>query len=198
MIMKKVMLIAAIAIFSLTSAEAQEFSFGVKGGVNIASMGGGSGYTGVGVGSLGSRTGLHIGGLVEIPISGDISIQPELLYSMKGTNWNDTNLDYIDLPILGKYNLPWVSGLSAELGPVIGVLMSAKQNGNDVKEFYKTIDAAIGIGATYKLDMGVFFSLRYNKGLIDIEDFDDASSSSGYWWGGGKNNVFQLSVGYSL
>ncbi len=190
--MKKVVLIAAMAVFSLTSAEAQEFSFGVKGGVNVASIGGGT-YTGVG--ALGSRTGLHIGGLVEIPIMENISIQPELLYSMKGTNFNDTNLDYIDLPILGKYNLPWVKGLSGELGPVIGILMSAERNGEDVKDFYKTIDAAIAIGATYKLDMGVFFSLRYNNGLIEVDDFDD--NNSGYWWSG-KNNVFQISAGYAF
>lgn len=191
--MKKLTLIVAIALFSFTNSNAQEFSFGVKGGVNVASVGGSS-YTGLGtVGALGSRTGLHIGGLVEIPLMGNISLQPELLYSMKGTNWNDTNLDYIDLPILGKYNLPWVNGLSGELGPVIGILMSADQNGNDVKDFYKTIDAAIAIGATYKLNMGVFFSLRYNNGLIDVDDFDDDYNS----WRG-KNNVFQVSAGYAF
>ncbi|WP_339611222.1 porin family protein, partial [uncultured Planktosalinus sp.] len=126
-------------------------------------------------------------------LMGNISLQPELLYSMKGTNWNDTNLDYIDLPIMGKYNLPWVNGLSGEFGPVIGILMGAEQNGNDVKDFYKTIDAAIAIGATYKLNMGVFFSLRYNNGLIDVDDFDDNYNS----WRG-KNNVFQVSAGYAF
>lgn len=195
--MKKIILIAAIALFSFTNSNAQEFSFGVKGGVNVASIGGGT-YTGVG--SLGSRTGAHIGVLMEVPISGDISLQPELLYSMKGTNWSDTNLDYIDLPILGKYNLPWVEGLSGELGPVIGVLMSAKHNGNDAKDSYKTIDAAFAIGATYKLNMGVFFSLRYNKGLIDINDYDSGDPNQSYWWGTSKvqNNVFQISAGYAF
>lgn len=187
--MKKVLLIAAMAIFSLTSAEAQEFSFGVKAGVNVASMGGGS-YTGLG--SIGSRTGLHIGGLVEIPISNSISLQPELLYSMKGTNWNDTNLDYIDLPILGKYNFSFAEGLSAEAGPVIGILMSAERNSVDVKDNYQTIDAAFAIGASYKLNMGVFFSLRYNVGLIDVDDFEDDSNP----FVGGKNNVFQASAGF--
>ncbi|MEX0997414.1 MAG: porin family protein [Flavobacteriaceae bacterium] len=195
--MKKVVLIAAMAVFCLTSAQAQEFSFGVKAGVNVASIGGG---TYAGVGSIGSRTGLHIGGLVEIPLFGDISLQPELLYSMKGTNWSDTNLDYIDLPILGKYNLPWVNGLSAELGPVIGILMSAEQGGNDVKDSYKTIDAAIAIGATYKLNMGVFFSLRYNKGLIDVNDAGSDNPNQNFWWGNSKvqNNVFQVSAGYAF
>lgn len=195
--MKKLLLIVAVALFSFTHSNAQEMSFGVKAGVNVASIGGGN-YTGVG--SIGSRTGLHIGGLVEIPLMENISLQPELLYSMKGTNWSDTNLDYIDIPVLGKYNLPWVSGLSAELGPVIGILISAEQGGNDVKDLYKTVDAAIAIGATYKLDMGVFFSLRYNKGLMDVNDSGTNNPNSNFWWGNSKvqNNVFQISAGYAF
>lgn len=188
--MKKVLLIAAMAVFSLTSAEAQEFGFGVKAGVNVANLGGDS----FGVGSLGSRAGLHIGGLVEIPLMGSFSLQPELLYSMKGSDWtfagsgsSDLNLDYIDIPVLGKYNLPWVNGLSAEAGPVFGVLMSAKSGDEDVKDSFKTLDAAFAIGATYKLDMGVFFSLRYNKGLLDVWDDNDFKN---------QNNVFQISAGY--
>lgn len=190
--MKKVLLIAAMAVFSLTSSQAQEFSFGVKAGVNIANLGGDS----FGVGSLGSRAGLHIGGLAVIPLMENISLQPELLYSMKGSNWSWTSasdgsselkLDYIDIPVLGKYHLPWVNGLSAEAGPVFGILMSAKSGNEDVKDAFKSFDAAFAIGATYKLDMGVFFSLRYNKGLLDVWDDNDIKN---------QNNVFQLSAGY--
>ena len=192
--MKKVLLIAAMAVFSLTSSQAQEFSFGVKAGVNIANLGGDS----FGVGSLGSRAGLHIGGLAVIPLMENISLQPELLYSMKGSNWSwsgsgvgywgdDLKLDYIDIPVLGKYHLPWVNGLSAEAGPVFGILMSAKSGNEDVKDAFKSFDAAFAIGATYKLNMGVFFSLRYNKGLLDVWDDNDIKN---------QNNVFQLSAGY--
>lgn len=188
--MKKLVLIVSVALFSFTGANAQEFGFGVKAGVNVANLGGDS----FGVGSLGSRTGLHIGGLVEIPLMENISLQPELLYSMKGSSWNwtgtgsnDLKLDYIDIPVLGKYNLPWVAGLSAEAGPVFGVLMSAKSGDVDVKDDFKSFDAAFAIGASYKLDMGVFFSLRYNKGLLDVWDDNNIKN---------QNNVFQVSAGY--
>jgi len=192
--MKKLLLITVLAIFSLTSVEAQEFSFGVKGGVNVANLGGDS----FGIGSLGSRAGLHIGGLAEIPLMENISLQPELLYSMKGSNWSwsgsgvgnwggDLKLDYIDIPVLGKYHLPFVDGLSAEAGPVFGILLSAKSGDDDVKDSFKTLDAAFAIGATYKLNMGVFFSLRYNKGLLDV--WDDSNTKN-------QNNVFQISAGY--
>jgi len=190
--LKKILLIASIVLFSITSIIAQEINFGVKGGVSIAQFGGDR----FGFGSFGTRTGFHIGGLVEIPLMENISLQPELLYSMKGSNWSWTSasdgsselkMDYIDIPLMGKYHLPFVSGLSAEAGPVFGVWMSAKSREEDVKDSFKTLGAAFAIGATYKLNMGVFFSLRYNKGLLDVWDDNDVKN---------QNNVFQVSAGY--
>ncbi len=200
--MKKLLLFTTVAIFAFVNANAQgEFRIGFKAGVNIASIGGDDTF---GVGSLGSRTGFHIGGLVEIPITEKISIQPELLYSMKGSNIDfssgdtDVKLDYIDIPIMGKYHI--IQGLSGELGPVIGVLVKADaDNGDDtqdIKDFYKSTDIALGIGASYRLPMGVFFSLRYNKGLTDINDGDmDGNNGNNFK---NQNNVFQASAGYSF
>ena len=195
--MKKLLLFTAFAIFAFVNSNAQgEFRIGFKAGVNIASIGGDDTY---GVGSLGSRTGFHIGALVEVPITEKISIQPELLYSMKGSNLDfssgdtDIKLDYIDVPILGKYHI--IEGLSGELGPVIGVLVKADADdgdeSEDIKEYYKSTDIGIAIGASYRLPMGVFFSLRYNKGITDIND-DPAFD------GKNQNNVFQASAGYSF
>lgn len=189
--MKRIILFAAFAVFAFTAAQAQEVQFGVKGGVNIASMGGDS----YGIGSIGSRTSFHIGGLVEIPLVGDFALQPELLYSSEGSNWawgfagSDTKLDYIRVPVLGKYNMPFVEGLSAELGPVFGILVNAKQGSVDVKDGYKSFDAQLGIGATYQFDFGLFAGLRYNKGLLNINDSSDWKNQS---------NVFQISAGYAF
>ncbi|TXD67771.1 PorT family protein, partial [Aequorivita lipolytica] len=41
------------------------------------------------------------------------------------------------------------------------------------------------------LNMGVFFSLRYNKGLLDVNDIDGYNGKN-------QNNVFQVSAGYSF
>lgn len=187
--MKKLLLLAAIAVFGMTSANAQDgIGFGVKLGVNVASLGGDS----YGVGSsLGSRTSFHVGGLAEIPLSEKFALQPELLYSSEGSDWSIGNsdalkLDYIRVPILAKYYI--IEGLSAEAGPVLGVLISADSDGNDVKDNFNTFDAGIGVGASYRLDMGVFFSLRYNKGLMNVNDTDADFSN--------QSNVFQVSAGY--
>lgn len=190
--MKKVLLFAAFAVFAFTTSQAQEFRLGAKLGLNLASIGGDA-YAGVG--SLGSRTSFHIGGLAEIPLMGKLALQPELLYSSEGSDWSwglgddDIKLDFIRVPVLAKFY--FIEGLSAEAGPVFGVLVSADAAGEDVKDSYKSFDTAIGIGASYRLNMGVFFSLRYNKGLLDINDIDGYSGKN-------QSNVFQVSAGYSF
>ena len=125
--MKKSLLLIAVAFISFASLSAQEVRFGIKGGVNLASISGDD----YGLASLDSRTGFHIGGLVEIPLVGKFSVQPEILYSSQGSKYNffaqdgDIKLDYVTVPIMAKYNI--IAGLSAELGPVIGVLVKARR-----------------------------------------------------------------------
>ena len=195
--MKKLLLFTAIALFTLTSVQSQEFRLGAKAGLNVASLGGDS----YGVGSLGSRTSFHLGGLAEIPLMGKFALQPELLFSSEGSNWTFTGLDdnlkldYIRVPVLAKFYI--IEGLRAEAGPVFGVLVNAKNDdGDDIKENFKTFDAAVGIGASYRFDMGVFFSLRYNKGLLNVnEDYEEGGVTYSYK---NQSNVFQVSAGYSF
>lgn len=189
--MKKIILLAAFALFAFTTAQSQEVRLGVKGGLNIASMGGDT----YGLGSLGSRTAFHIGGFAEIPLAGDFALQPEILYSSEGSNWswglgsNDVKLDYVRIPVLAKYNMPFVQGLSAELGPVFGVLVNAKAGSTDVKDEFKSFDAQLGIGATYRFDFGLAAGLRYNKGLLNVNEETDWKNQS---------NVFQIFAAYSF
>src|SRR5690606_22887776 len=176
--MKKLLLFVAVTVISMNLDQSHEFRLGAKMGVNIASLGGDSYYGGLG--SLGSRTSFHIGGLAEIPLMGKFSLQPELLYSSEGSDWSfgsvgdNTKLDYIRVPVLAKFYI--IEGLSAEAGPVLGVLVNAEGNfyneddilvSGDAKDIYRSFDAQFAIGASYRLNMGVFFSLRYNKGLLN-------------------------------
>lgn len=176
-------------LLSITAIQAQDFGFGVKGGINIASIGG-SAYSGLG--SLGTKVGFHLGGVAEFSISDKIAVQPELLYSSQGTNWdygtNDNNLklDYVNLPLLGKYY--FLEGLSAEAGPLVGFLIATNEDDDDR---FKKLDVAFAIGASYKLNDNIFFSLRYNKGIANI-------NGDSYSGGNSQNNVFQLSAGYAF
>ncbi|MDN3723422.1 porin family protein [Aequorivita sp. SDUM287046] len=215
--MKKFLLFAAFAVFVFTDGYSQEIRFGAKAGVNFASI------VGDETEDVDGRTSFHIGGLVEIPITEKFAIQPELLFSSQGAkaeysdsfegievNYEESlKLDYINIPVMAKYYI--IEGLSVEAGPQIGFLVSANaeyeisgggmsdSDEEDVKDFFKSIDIGFGIGASYRLPMGVFFSARYAGGFTDINDdietdfgdidIDDFSQ---------RNSVIQLSVGYSF
>tara|TARA_R110002012_G_scaffold66701_3_gene174374 strand:- start:12223 stop:12843 length:621 start_codon:yes stop_codon:yes gene_type:complete len=206
--MKKLLLFTAVALFAFTSVQSQEFRLGAKAGLNVASLGGDSYYGGLG--SLGSRTSFHIGGIVEIPLMGKFSLQPELLYSSEGSDWSfgtlgeDTKLDFIRVPVLAKFYI--IEGLSAEAGPVFGVLVNAEGTyynndgdlvSGDAKDYYRSFDAQFGIGASYRLNMGFFFSLRYNKGLLNVNEEYRVLGTT-YNTGKNQSNVFQVSAGYSF
>lgn len=98
---------------------------------------------------------------------------------------------------MGKYHV--IAGLSGELGPVVGILVKAESADydtgvvGDTKDQFKSVDIGIGIGATYRLPMGVFGSLRYNKGVTDINDINDPDFNAK-----NQNNVFQISAGYTF
>ncbi len=197
--MKKLLLFAVFSIFTFTFTLAQEFRIGVKGGLNLAT------FTGDALTAFDTRASFHIGGLVEIPISEKFLVQPELLYSEKGSNLDGffgfgikTRLNYLDVPVLAKYKI--VKGLSTELGPVASILVKAEgvrdDESRDVSAFYKNFDFGIGGGATYRFSRGLFLSLRFTKGLLNINEPqapDDNNSDSKV-----QNNVFQISAGYSF
>lgn len=218
--MKKLLLLAAFAGFAFTTAQAQEMRFGVKAGVNFANMSFKAGGFSI---EPDARTAFHIGALVEFPVSDAFYIQPEILYNSVGSKYEESysedfmgveisvseksivKLDYISIPIMAKYY--FTEGFSLEAGPQIGFLMSAKEDFEftetamgqtaseseslDVKKHYKGIDFGLGIGAAYRLDMGLFFNARYVLGLSNISDVEDGDVTV-------KNNVFQISAGYSF
>lgn len=202
--MKKLLLFTAIAVFAFSTAHSQEIRFGVKAGVNFANM---SVKPDDGM-SFDSRTSFHIGGLVEIPVTDKFSVQPELLYSSVGAKYKEDDpffgdmeltykLSYISIPVMAKYYV--VDGLALEAGPQFGFLASAKGEvevggesvSEDIKDQFKSLDIGLGLGASYRLDMGVFFGARYALGLSNIADDTDDDVKV-------KNNVIQISVGYTF
>ena len=185
--MKKAHFIAMLLISTVCTVNAQKISIGAKAGLNLATV------TGDDVEAK-MRTAFHVGGMAELPVTDKFYVQPELLFSSQGytlDNGNDGKgiLNYISLPVIGKYYV--TDKLSIEAGPQLGYLLSANikddSTKNDIKEYFKTIDVSFGIGAGYKLDNGLNFSAHYNLGLINILDSSEESA---------KNGVFMLSIGY--
>jgi len=184
---------------------AQEISYGVKGGINLSSIGGDF--------TDGNKQifGFHGGFVAEIPLLENFSIQPEIVYSMQGGKRDtratdgpltETTLEYISIPVLAKYYL--IDNLSLKAGPQVGFLLSAEREitpsgfggttekrTEDIKDNLNTLDIAAAIGAEYKFDIGIFLQLRYALGVSNINKDSITMRKN-------QNNVFQLAVGYTF
>lgn len=181
--MRKLLVVLAMTIFGLSNVIGQEIQFGAKGGLNFASISGDN------TGDTGTVTSFNFGLVTEIPISEKFSFQPELMYSGQGfgIDRNTVELNYLNLPLMGKYYVS--KGLSLEAGPQIGYLLSAKDDNIDLKDSFNTIDFGVNFGVGYKLDNGLNFGARYNIGLSDINDVDGLTNKN-------RNGTLQVSVGY--
>ena len=196
--MRKIIL-SAIAVMAFGFTNAQETRFGVKGGLNISTVVGGD------VENTKSLVGFHVGGFAEIHIVQRFFIQPELLFSTQGTKVDgpfggdaDFKLNYLNIPVLAKYYIV-DKKFSVEAGPQLGVLLSAKAEDEDIKDFTRSVDFGFNIGAGYNFTDNLSVGLRYTIGLSsvydtpdDFEEFVDFEDLSV------RNSVFALSVGYKF
>ncbi len=173
-------------------------TFGVKGGVNFATIAGDD------FDSPDSRTSFHVGVLGEFPVAEIFSIQVEALYSGQGFE-SDINggifggdgkveyqLDYINVPVLAK--LYATRNLSFEVGPQFSFKVNEEidadpsGDGGDLPiDEAKDFEVGIAGGLTFQTDMGLFATGRYIYGLTEIIENNDA-----------RNSVFQIGIGYKF
>ena len=178
----------------------EAFSFGVKGGVNFATLSGDDEFD-----SPDSRTSFHVGLVAEMPISEMFSIQAEALYSGQGAQFDfdgsdgdkaEFQLDYINVPVLAKIYV--TKGLSFEVGPQFSFLVNEEidlnPNSNDGDldledtDFEaESFDFGVAGGLTFQTEMGIFATGRYTYGLTEIYKDSDI-----------RNSVFQIGIGYKF
>lgn len=154
------------------------------------------------------RFGYHFGAYLFVPITESFGIQPEVLYSTKGST-AEYNLDifgtpydgevtlelnYIDVPLMAVVRL----GSMVELhgGPYIGFLTNAKyksegdlgSSDEDLdNDSFKNVDYGIGFGGAINLN-ALQFGARYNIGFQKVQDDEFAD----YLIGDAKNNYLQI------
>ncbi|WP_343695372.1 porin family protein [Flavobacterium sp.] len=191
--MKKVIL-TAIAILAFGFANAQQTRFGVKGGLNITNFSGDN--------DSNALIGFQIGGFAEIKIIERLSIQPELLFSTQGASFDvngsnrdiDYKLNYINIPVLAKFYI--VKQFYVEGGPQLGFLVSAKRDGNDIKDSYKSTDLGFNFGAGYYFTDNFSVGLRYTVGLSNVGDYDTDDIDA--YLDSPKNSVLALTAAYKF
>jgi hypothetical protein len=204
----KHIILAGAALLLATQAHAQ---FGVKGGVNQAVLSGRVGEDAT------YKTYFHAGVFYELKVLGPLSIQPEALYSMQGSQLKgsstvadyQTQLNYIQVPVLLKAT---VGPVYVEAGPQFGYLVSANEQGtiqvrdaNGLPRFvsanqsatdnYKRNDFALCAGVGVKLGSVVRVGGRFVAGLNDI---NDAQYLQGVNDPKLKNRVFQFYAAFQL
>ncbi|MFD1870825.1 porin family protein [Hymenobacter bucti] len=198
----KALILPVAALLTLALAPKAHAQFGVKGGVNFAQLQGRSGE------DASYKTFYHVGILYQANILGPLSIQPELQYSVQGsdlkgaiTNY-ETKLHYFTVPVLAKVTL---GPVFVEAGPQFGYLVSANDKGNvqisntngsasygQVDQAstgnYKRGDFSLAAGAGLKFS-ALSIGARYVAGLNDINDVRNLSGVNDPKL---QNRVFQL------
>ena len=190
--MKKIVFTIILAFIGIAHLSAQK-SFGIKAGLNVASINGDN------TEDFSSRTSFTGGLFAEFPTSEKIAFQLELLYSEQGAKYSvlesdeTLKLNYLNIPLMFKYYA--TEGFSIQAGPQIGFLLSAKVDDTNVKDFMTNVDFGLNFGLGYKLKNGLSFDARYNLGLTNIWET--------YYYGedaviNNKNRVWQITLGYAF
>jgi hypothetical protein len=208
--MKKTILSLALLAGAAGAAHAQTgIKVGLKGGFNLSTFSGAN--------SKGSeyKAGFAAGPYVNFGVSDNFSIQPELLYSQKGssvdnysyvaggTTTNSTlknTLGYLDVPIMFRYNIGEDGkGFFVELGPQGSFVLHQRTFNEDGsgKEIsgsrYTSTDAlnkvVIGYvgGLGYQITSGLQLGLRYTGDFSQV--YKNATPNV-------HNSVFQFQAGY--
>jgi Outer membrane protein beta-barrel domain len=191
--MKKWLLFMIILIFC--TATSAQVLFGVKAGVNLSNMF----LAGATTTQLNYKIGFNSGLMASIPLFSTFYLQPEVVYSEQGYQYNQLNetstlnCNYINVPVLFKFKHD--SGLFAETGPQIGFLLSAKNENSPLPENAKsllyTTDFSWAFGIGYELpNIHLGIDTRYNLGLFNVENDNGGETL--------KNSVFQFGLFYLL
>jgi hypothetical protein len=180
----------------LTTPMETKARFGIKGGVNLASLEIDDDTPATNF-NTNSKTSFHVGVYANLPLSEMFRLQPEILYmgagsKVKGTPLSgnqgststyEADFDYIAIPV--KLQLATKSGFFVEAGPQFAFLTTARQdnaNGEDpdIKDegIIKKTDFAAVAGIGYMSRIGLGIHATYVHGLSNVFDTDNSDTSN--------------------
>ncbi|MGM0461027.1 MAG: porin family protein [Fibrobacterota bacterium] len=209
-----VLAVAALLLFiSLQTAGAADLSILPKAGISLGNIWGDDADD-LDADMLVAPIG---GAALEIALTEQMSIQPELLYSMKGFKVEEeqdfmgeiieysstVKVSYLEIPVYGKFSFT-AEGVQPFVyaGPALGIRLAATQEweagddegDDDIKDDTAPINFGIagGFGVAIPAGAGkVVVDGGYTLGLTEIHDTDEGSSDI-------KSNNINFSVGYAI
>ena len=133
------------------------------------------------------KTGVQIGAVAEYGLLEKFGLSAGLVYSMQGTKFDNESLkaNYLNVPVLANYYV--IPGLAVKAGLQPGFLLSAKMDGENVKDELKSFDLSIPVGVSYEYQNFVV-DARYNLGVTKVSKEGDSA----------KNQVVQLTLAYKF
>ena len=198
--MKRISFLAAVVMCSLASHA--QINVGIKGGLNFSDQL----RKDAGKSALDTKmhAELHAGFIADVKIWQNFYLQPQLLYSRKGSTHKSSTvadtkvkMNYVELPLNMVYKMDMLFGkVFVGAGPVISYGFGGElvQNGqskklySDIKNF-KREDISANVLAGIELNNGLFASVNYQRGFTDIYKTDAVNI---------KNRSVAVSVGYYL
>lgn len=149
--MKKI-LSAVCVLVGTFYGTAQETKFGVRAGVDLATVEQTVTFMGITASGSASETGFFVGGFASIGITESFAVQPEVLY----VAIKDFNM--LTVPVLGKYAVAEKIHLMA--GPSFNYLLDAEED-----EFKLNVD----FGGSYDITENLDVAARYSLGFGDVK-----------------------------
>lgn len=199
---------AGLGLMSTPAQAQMGIQPGVRAGGAFMTIGGDTGDQ-----DPGTRTGFLVGGYALLNLSGPIAIQPEILFVQKGSSneqsfqgttfTSTTKLDYIEVPVLAKYQISGGSGFSPSIfaGPAVGFNANAERTTEgrgqseteDISDGVSGTEFGLYFGAGADIGFGagsVSIDARYNLGLSNIADTDGDFSQN--------NQGFMITAGFAF
>jgi len=188
----------ALLIFLLASTPAAAQTFGVKGGVNLATQ------TSADDGSaLDPRAALVAGAFVRLPVVSWLDLQVEGLYAMKGAKLDFQGvkstlaIDYLEVPALARLRIGsgrrhyFVAG-----GPSVALRLRAKTRTRfsgaseelDIADQIERLDYGVAAGGGVEIG-SLVFDARYTLGLRNIDKAEGSST---------KNRAISITAGFTF
>lgn len=205
--MKKTFVVFTAFAISCATVKAQNVSFGIKAGIQQNNLQLKSKQDGEWGRQEISGVGFHVGGIADISLSKQFSVQPQLLFNLKSvamTSQSKINMYALDVPVNFLYK---TGGFFAGIGPNLSYGLSAKSktDGDEATNLYKKENVeGDGQQSTFKrFELGANATLGYtfkNKILISANYMQGLSNIAGYNADHQKYNTrfVGLSVGYML
>lgn len=194
-----------LSFFVFAFASHMNAQFGVKGGINLASLQQEGIEADLENIQDGTILGFQLGAMYRLSLTDNLKLQPEVLYIQKGGKQDyevvaidrqtevQTFYNYLEVPVMLQYYFgEEATGFMVEGGLFAGLAMSGKNEVTTVlmgetseattefnfddQDNQKRLDYGVSFGLGYALN-NLTFNLRYNFGINNLLD-DDANNTN--------------------